>query len=197
LIQPDYSLNNRIIILDLVIFEDENFVVRAFSAGDFDKFGEIIEDVYQILTDELTLRFLPEKRLNSREEAQSWLQRVVLNYHTGKVFTYFVKAKSTGHIIGLIDLLSPELIKDHYLLSDYPYFIEFYLKGNAQGLSLMSYILPIVLDKIRHQGITRLAAVVNRKNLSAKRVLTKSGFVYHSYFDHSQDLFETRLVGAK
>ena len=168
----------------------EQLQVIPFKADDLERYDDMTGEIYEIFTDERTLQFLPEKRLYSLEDAEQWMKGAILNFHTGRSYVHFVRSKSSGRLLGMIDILSPAMAREHYFLSNYPWFIEFYLKGDAQGHSLMSVILPEVIDHIRSQGIDKIGAVVNRKNKAARRVLEKTGFLYNSPFDLLQDLYE-------
>lgn len=175
---------------EAVAFDAENWSIRPFRAGDLDRFEELACEVLRILSDEKTLYFIPEKGLRSMAEATAWLQRAVLNFHTGRSFIHFIRQKKDGRLIGMVDILAPDLVKEYYLLADYPYFIEFYLAGSAQGRLLMSEVLPQIIQELQHKGIKKIAAVVNRKNKASKRVLEKAGFSYGLRFDPVQDLYE-------
>ncbi|RYE00360.1 MAG: GNAT family N-acetyltransferase [Sphingobacteriales bacterium] len=98
--------------------------------------------------------------------------------------------KSDGRIIGLIDLISPELAKEHYQLNKYPYFIEFCIKTEYSQKKLMSSLLPDFLATLKHQKIGEIAAVINRRNIAAQKVLSRSGFNYYRFFDDTQDLYQ-------
>ncbi len=174
---------------EAVTFEHEKWLIHPFRAEDLERFDQMAHQVFQILSDEKNIRFIPEKKLLSLEDAHIWLQRTVLNFHTGRGFTHFISEKNTGELVGVIDVLPPKFTKEYYVLADYPYFIEFYLMPKAQGRLLMSNLLPEVIDKLRNQGIFSIAAVVNRKNRASIRVLEKAGFRYNTNFDDKQDLF--------
>jgi len=181
------------------MFEPVNFTVEDFEISplkgkDLHRFDIMAEDVYDILSDEQTLRFIPEKRLSSKQEAVTWLQLSVVNFHIGRNYIHLIRAKSTGEILGIIDILSPALVRDHYQLPSYPHFVEFYIKGELQGGSLMSKILPKVLQFIRNQDIDVIGAVADRQNFAAKKVLEKSGFVNIEPFDLTKDFFQTTLL---
>lgn len=94
----------------------------------------------------------------------------------------------------MIDFIIPELAKEHYKISRYPFFIEFYLSSFASGCYLMTEILPIVTEQLTGQGIPRIGAVVNRKNTAAKKVLKKANFIRRSSFDLLQDLYEVSVT---
>jgi RimJ/RimL family protein N-acetyltransferase len=177
------------------MFEPVNFTVEDFEISplkgeDLPRFDIMAKDVYDILSDEQTLRFIPEKRLSSQQEAVKWLQLSVVNFYTGRNYIHLIRAKRTGKIWGIIDILSPALVRDHYQLSSYPHFVEFYIKGELQGGSLMSKILPKVLQLIKNQDIDVIAAVADRNNFAARKVLEKSGFANVKRFDSTKDLFE-------
>ncbi|HWW42811.1 hypothetical protein, partial [Pedobacter sp.] len=95
-------------------------------------------------------------------------------------------------VVGIIDLISPEVAKEFYVISKYPYFIEFYLSSGATGCYIMTQILPPIVDEILAQGIPSIGAVVNRKNTAAKRVLEKANFARKGEFDILQDFYETK-----
>lgn len=174
---------------EAVAFEYNKWLVHAFHAEDLKRFDEIAHQIFEIFSDEKTICFIPEKKLLSLEDAHSWLQRSVLNFHTGRSYVHFISEKNTGKLVGVIDILAPKFTKEYYRLDDYPYFIEFYLMRNAQGRLLMSNLLPGVIASLRHQGIFSIAAIVNRKNNASIRVLEKAGFRYETKFDGYQDLF--------
>ena len=177
-------------VFEAIVFEDKDWLIHPFRAKDFDRFDYVAEQVLKVLSDEETLRFLPEKRLSSSADAHTWLQKAVLNFHSRKNYTHFISEKKTGNLVGMIDILSPNFIKEYYRLHDYPYFIEFYLIGSAQGQLIMSSLLPGVIWALREQGISNIAAVVNRKNFASIRVLEKAGFTYCLKLDVLQDLFK-------
>jgi L-amino acid N-acyltransferase YncA len=67
--------------------------------------------------------------------------------------------------------------------------VEFYLKGSTRGKALMSRLLPTVVSRLQRDGITDLAAVVNRGNIPATKVLKHSGFMLAGAFDQTQDIY--------
>jgi ribosomal-protein-alanine N-acetyltransferase len=172
-----------------VTFEDKNWSIHPFRAEDFDRFEEMAHQIFQILSDERTIRFIPEKKLVSLDEARLWLQKAVLDFHAGLSYIHFIRNKKTDHLVGVIAVLSPALTKEYYRLSSYPYFIEFYLEQSVHGNHIMSKLLPVVIGSLRQQGILKIAAVVNRNNMGSRRVLEKAGFGCVVPFDFMQDLY--------
>jgi RimJ/RimL family protein N-acetyltransferase len=78
---------------------------------------------------------------------------------------------------------------EYYQLDNYPFFIEFYLKGSAPGKALMSHLLPKVLEHLHQDGVDDLAAVDNRQNIAASKVLKRSGFYHDGNFDKKQVIY--------
>jgi len=177
------------VMLKPILLENDQWLVHAFRSDDLGRYERMAGDLFSILSDEHTLRYLPEKRLHTIREAESLLRGMIFGHHAGRRNVYFITAKEQQRVIGMIDILAPDMAREHYRLDHYPHFIEFYLKGTASGRSVMSSILPPIVKDIRQQGIAVIGAAVNRKNYAAKKVLERSGFRYQSGFDLLQDLY--------
>jgi ribosomal-protein-alanine N-acetyltransferase len=162
-----------------------------------DIFDSLADDIYAILSDESTLKFIPEKRLNSTKEAQKWLYTAVLNFHASRNYLHLIFCMTTGRVVGMIDILSPSLIREHYRLAEYTHFMEFYLKSEVQGARVMTGVLPVLLGMLQAKGIRQIAAVADRKNIAARRVLIKSGFSNSGMFDQEKDLFHYSFLSSR
>ena len=178
-------------MLKPIYIETEELIIHPLRPEDLERYDELVADIYVILSDEQTLKYIPFKRLSSIQEAELFLQTQMINYHAQRNYIHFITDKKQGKVIGLIDLISPDLAREHYSIHAYPYFIEFYLHGPASGGYVMTRILPRIITALTGQGIQGIAAVVNRKNIAAKRVLEKAQFAYKARFDLLQDLYET------
>lgn len=55
----------------------------------------------------------------------------------------------------------------------------------------MTEILQAIIDNLLQQGIPSIGAVVNRKNIAARKVLEKARFAYKEPFDAAQDFYVT------
>ncbi len=171
-------------------FESDKLLVHGFRTQDVQALEMIAADVFNILSDESTLKFLPQKRLASIDEAVQLLRSNVLSFYAKKNYLHLVQVKSTGKVIGMIDLISPQVAKEHYRLAGrYPYFIELCLKSSESQQHVMSRLLPAFLEKLQAQRITNVAAIVNRRNEAARKVLERSGFICVGEFDILQDLY--------
>ena len=177
-------------MLEPISLDNEQILIHAFRPEEFNRYRQLVDEIYQIFSDEETLRFIPEKRLNSVEEAEGWLKTSILNYHCGRNFTHFITDKKSGRLLGMIDIVSPSRAREHYQLKHYPYFIEFYLSSNAKGRKIMTGLLPHIIVQLQQRKIKYLAAVSNRRNYAALKVLGRAGFEYSSPFDARQDLYQ-------
>lgn len=178
-------------MLKPIFLENDTLLIHTFRPEDLGRFQELSSDIFSILSDDQTLKFIPGKRLNSFQEAELFLQTMVMNYHSGHNYIHFITHKQLNKVIGIIDLISPEVARQHYQMDHYPFFIEFYLSGFASGCYIMTEILPQLIDSLSEQGILKIGAVVNRENIAARKVLEKAKFTFKSRFDMLQDLYET------
>ncbi|MES2453920.1 MAG: GNAT family N-acetyltransferase [Bacteroidota bacterium] len=175
-------------------FENDHFLIHSFRPSDLERFTGLANEVFCILSDDHTLHYLPAKRLQSLEEAEHFLRSMIINFHSGRNYLHFISDKRSGKVVGMIDLISPALAREHYQIDRYPFFIEFYLASFASGCYLMSELLPAVVDQLLNQGIESIGAVVNRQNTPAKKVLKKARFKRKQAFDVLQDFYEIRVA---
>ncbi|WP_121812139.1 GNAT family N-acetyltransferase [Mucilaginibacter kameinonensis] len=173
----------------MTVIESDVYCIDPLGAADIRQYDQLVAGIYQLLTDEQTLRFLPEKKLQSMAAAENWLNAAILNFYSGRNQVHLIRSKGGGKLVGIIDLIPPAVAREHYRLADYPFFIEFYLKGDASGKNLMSRLLPQVLSHLAQEGVDQLAAVVNRRNIAAAKVLKRSGFCCAGQFDLQQDIY--------
>lgn len=178
-------------MLEAISLENEKLLIHSFRPEDLAQFDKLTEDIFNILSDEQTLKYIPEKRLHNLQHAELLLQTAVLNYHSGQNYLHFITDKASDKVIGMIDLISPELARKHYYLDHYPFFIEFYLSGPASGCYIMTEILPLLIDELHKQGISKIGAVINRKNIAARKVLENADFQFKAPFDLIQDFYQT------
>ncbi|WP_345948987.1 hypothetical protein ABDD95_19255 [Mucilaginibacter sp. PAMB04274] len=94
-------------MLDPIYLENDQVIVHAFGPEDVKRYEALVKDIYQLFSDPDTLRFIPEKRLRSVQEADSWLKNTILNFHCDRNFLHFVTDKKSGKLLGMIDILHP------------------------------------------------------------------------------------------
>ena len=181
-------------MLQPINFETETLKIHSFRISDIDDHRQLAADVLSIFSDSFTLKFVPTKRLNSIESAQDFIKTTIINHHIGRSHLHFITSKETQRVVGVVDLISPEVAKEHYKLDDYPYFIEFYLLKFQSGKAKMSAVLPFFIKHLQDNGLDKLAAVVNRNNQAAIKVLERSGFKLKTKFDILQDLYVSELI---
>lgn len=177
-------------MLKPIFLENDTLLIHPFRPEDLGRFQQLTNDIFGILSDEKTLKFVPGKRLNNLQEAELFLQTMVMNYHSGRNYLHFISHKELNKVIGMIDLISPEVARDHYSMDHYPFFIEFYLSRFATGCYIMTEILPLLIDNLSDQGISKIGAIINRKNIAARKVLEHANFIYKAPFDVIQDFYE-------
>lgn len=172
-----------------IYLENEHVIIHPFRPEELQRYNQFVNEIQEILSDEKTLHFIPHKRLSTFSQAEGWLKIAILNFHCGRNYIHFITERSSGKLLGMIDIISPGVAEMHYRLEHYPHFIEFYLGGRAKGRKLMSALLPQVINELQQRGIGRLGASVNTQNHAARKVLLHAGFQYHSKFDAGHDLY--------
>lgn len=174
-------------------YENADYLIHSFRPAELDRFDALSAEVFRILSDDHTLRYIPSKRMESVQETEFYLRTMVINFHTGKNLLHFITDKKSGQVVGMIDLISPEMAREHYRISEYPFFVEFYLGSFVSGCYLMTELLPAVVEQLLAGGIGRIGAVVNRRNIAAEKVLKKAKFKKKHAFDLEQDFYEVGL----
>ncbi|UOE51326.1 GNAT family N-acetyltransferase [Mucilaginibacter sp. SMC90] len=180
-------------MLEPVHIDHKDYFVHAFRPEDIQKESLVSSDILAIFSDKATTRYLPGKKLRTLKQAEAYFRGNLLSYHAGKNFLHFIREKQSGSVIGLVDLISPEVAREHYRLDHYPYFIEFYLKSEYHGRRIMGKLLPEFLKQLKSRDIKSIGAVVNQGNTAAQKVVTKAGFSFVSGFDLLQDLYISTL----
>jgi len=176
-----------------IAIHDSALTVNSFRAEDLSRYQSLVQEVLEIRSNNKTLKFLPDKRLRNTSEADDLLRNMLLNAHVGRGQTCFIRQNQNNELIGIIEIIPPHVAREYYELEDYPCFIEFYLKSQLTGRSVMSKILPLIIRALNVQGITSIAAAVNRANLPALRLLGKSSFTFKKTFDPFQDLYINQI----
>jgi len=177
-------------MLDPIYLENDQVIVHAIRPQELERYETIVKDIYQIFSDQGTLEFLPDKRLRSVSDAENWLKSTILNFHCGNNFLHFISDKSSGKILGMVDIFAPSTISAYYKINQPPYFIEFYLRSSAKGKKIMTKLLPQLMTELKSRGIATVGAVINNHNHAAKRVLLNAGFCYRSKFDIIQGFYQ-------
>lgn len=172
-----------------IYLENDFITLQPISADDLSVSTVLADEVHALLSDPLTIKYLPEKRLTTKSHAEGWLFGSLINLHCGRTATHLIRSKRSNKLLGVLDVIPSQVAAEHYNLTHYPVFVEFYLSTKAQGQLMMSAILPQVIAALRANGTKELAAVVNRKNIAASKVLLKSGFVRLQQFDIEKDLY--------
>lgn len=175
--------------MPLICLELDDLSIRRIDQISSTDYPGLASDILELLSDKATLRFIPEKEIVDLKSARQWLVTSLMNSQCGRNQTHLIYSRASGELLGIIDIIPPNVAREHYTLNNYPFFIEFYLKSTVFGRSIMSVLLPQLVDKLQDRGVQPLAAVVNRKNIPARKVLRRSGFAFEHSFDQFQDLY--------
>lgn len=163
--------------------------LRPFGAEDMLRYTGLLQDILRIFSNPVTFRFVPARAMLSAQQADAYLQMLILRCSTTADSLYFLHDSLTGKVVGVIELLSPETSSKHYALRDYPHFIEFYLDADYQGSAIMTSVLPQLVGHLKDSDIGKIGAAVDRRNLAAAIVLQRSGFKRQGAFDVLKDLY--------
>lgn len=183
-----------LIMIEPISLEYQGWQIHSFRPEEFARDTQLIKEIYRLLTDQRTLQFLPKKRIHALAEAENWLKSAILNYYCGKNFIHLITEKATGKLAGVIDIMPPETSMEHYELSEYFFFVVFYLNSKVTGNNQMSSVLPLFPEAMLQQNVKKVGATVNRQNHAARKVLLRSGFCYYCRFDILQDLYMIDLI---
>ena len=177
-----------------ITFETQHFLIHPLRQIDMARHDKIMQDVFEILSDEDATEFIPEKRLKTINEAQDLMLGVVLSYQYKRSYTHFITIKDISKVIGVINLISPETIKESYQgLPEYNWMVEYYIHRLAWDRGIMSEILPIFKTLVLAQGINKLGAICKQQNYASIKVLEKSGFSKKYRADYIQDYYEAKI----
>jgi hypothetical protein len=108
-----------------IFLESENVLVHPFRREELHRYDQLVAYIFDLLSDENTLHFIPEKRLSSFEQAENWLKTSILNFHCGRNYIHLISEKKSGKLLGVIDIVAPVTAKAHYKLERYPYLLNF------------------------------------------------------------------------
>jgi [ribosomal protein S5]-alanine N-acetyltransferase len=170
-------------------FELDDLIICPIDRISLSDHEDLVKEIFELLSDKDTLRFIPEKAVADLNSAQQWLGTSLMNVQCGRNQTHLLRSCTSGELLGIVDIIPPNVAREFYQLNKYPFFIEFYLKSSFSGRSIMSGLLPRLVSKLQERGVFPLAAVVNRKNIPACKVLSRSGFAFDHSFDQFQDLY--------
>ncbi|MGF7073874.1 hypothetical protein [Mucilaginibacter sp. 3215] len=75
----------------MTAIENETCRIAPLGASDLQQYKQLAGEIYQLLSDEHTLQFLPEKKLSSVAAAKSWLNTALLNFHSGRNQVHLIR----------------------------------------------------------------------------------------------------------
>jgi len=165
--------------------------IHPLRQMDMERHDDLVNDLFEIYSDKETTRFIPEKRVSNQKEIVDRLFGVTIGYHRKESFTHFITLKEFNKTIGQIDIHSPIRIEQHYDVKG-TWFIEYALNRQLWGHGVMSGAVGAVIQKLKTQGIIKIAAACMPDNLGSICILEKVGFIRTRKFDTKQDLYELK-----
>jgi len=152
---------------------------------------KMAQDIYEILSDDEVLKFIPEKRLKSIEDARNFLTGTVFAYQYERNFTHFIKIKEINKTIGVINVITPKTVEQDYkFVSKYTWMIEYYIHQAVWGRNIMSDVFPYFVKRMLSQGVEKIGAACFPDNIASIKLLEKAEFVKKHKFDNVQDYYE-------
>ncbi|WP_462265870.1 GNAT family N-acetyltransferase [Mucilaginibacter sp.] len=77
-------------MLQPIYLENDQVCIHPLRPEDLRRYEHLVNEIYQILSDNETLYFIPEKRLRSVKDAENWLNGAILNFHCGRNHLHFI-----------------------------------------------------------------------------------------------------------
>lgn len=170
--------------------ESDIIQIHPLRPIDITRIQNIENDIYEILSDNESTEYIPEKRLSNRKAASDRVYSFIVGYQTSSSYAHFITDKRTQKVIGVINIISPERAKQSYKIDKYDWMIEYYLHKDYCGKGIMTGIVGSVCKRLKGQGFNTVAAICDRNNHASIRLLEKVGFHKTKPFDIKQDYFE-------
>ncbi len=155
--------------------DNGTFIVHPLREEDMNRQNDLIQDIYEIFSDDETTIYTPEKKVESTKVVSDRLNGVVHRYHRGESFTHYITLKKINKVIGVIDIISPSLVEKDYDIKD-TWFIEYFLNKELWGRGIMSGIVGAIVNTMKKRGINRIGALCDSNNIRSVTILKKIGF---------------------
>lgn len=180
--------------ISAINLENEDYLIHPFRQIDANRILQLIRDVFEIYSDKDCMKYVPEKIMDSIEQAQFFITRAVIHNHYGVSITEFITKKDENKAIGLLQLISPNIIQKEYPdIEKDVWMLEYYLNKKYWGENIMTHAVNAVLRNVFEQGISCVGALVNRENIASIKLLKINGFRLIMEYDKLQDLYELRI----
>ena len=139
----------------------------------------VMEDAPELLlmrSDERVMEYLDRPRLQSLEEAQAFMERVLAQEENNEAITWAISLKGEARMIGNICFWQIE--KENYRAE-----VGYMIHAEYHGLGIMTEVIGVVVDHgFKKFGFHSVQANVNPANIASIKVLEKNGFVKEAHF---------------
>jgi RimJ/RimL family protein N-acetyltransferase len=169
-------------------------IIHPLRKSDLLRHNEIVDSLYEILSDNENTKFITEKRVKDKDLVAEQLLGVTIKHVEQLGYTHFITLKDNNETLGQINILTPKGIETQtqYEIRD-TWFIEYFLNKKVWNFGVMSGAIRAIIDNMKDQGITKISALCMPENIGSVKILTKSGFIKTRKFDLKQDLYELQL----
>lgn len=153
--------------------ETERFILSAFKREDMDEY-------FDILRDERVQKYLGGgvPLFDKEPNITCWLNNINDKLLKRKlVFTWCVKEKASGKVIGRIDLGG--FVKK--TMAEISYHFAYNSWGKGTATEIVSCVTNFGLNEL---GLRRIQGLVHIENKASKRVLEKNGFIQEGLLRH-------------
>lgn len=170
--------------------QNDIIAIHPLRNMDMANISKIEHELFEILSDAETTKFIPEKRVTTIKDVSDRIFGIVLGYETQMTYSHFITYIPQNKIIGVVQIDSPEVNKTAYELPEYNWSIEYYLNKYFWNRGIMFSVLNVIVSELHRQGVNKLFAVCNRDNTASIKILKKLGFKNIGQFDILQDCWE-------
>lgn len=161
----------------------ERFILRQVTEGDS-------ENIFQILNDEETAKFLNIQKINSASDTDALINDYLSQYAKGEKFPFAITNKNTNEFIGVFlikrDLYNPDSFE-----------FTIYIKRELWNKGIYSEILPYMTDfAFTKIGTGNFRGFIMISNKASGNVLKKHGFILEKTFtvDTLPEMIESYLM---
>jgi [ribosomal protein S5]-alanine N-acetyltransferase len=161
----------------LPTIQTSRFILRPFTPSD-------AEGIFQMDSDPEVHRFLGNRPIESKAQAQAIVDSVLHQYTENGIGRLVIEDKHTGEFIGWSGLkLEKNLRAFEYYDLGYRLRREFWGKGIATEVAIAS--LKMGFGELR---LKEICAAAHVDNLTSSHILTKLGLILREQFIHDGDL---------
>ncbi|HHU27993.1 TPA: GNAT family N-acetyltransferase [bacterium] len=146
--------------------ETRRLILRKVSKKD-------INDIYEYGSDEKVAKYVSWSTYNSIQDAQSFINHVLIKYETDNPYIWAIEDKKNKKMIGTIDFVTINK-KENYGE------IGYVLNRNYWNQGIMSEALNVIIDfGFNKLNLNKIRARCVKENIASSKVLEKAGMKFN------------------